>query len=338
MKKSAPWILILMFILLAGPMTVRGGIEKPGYILNAKFENDMFGGGTDRHFTHGTGISCLTSPIHWIVKAAEKLPWFTFEKSQGGTTDLQARGSLSLGQNIYTPEDITREELIKGDRPYGGWLYAGFGLVANQGSRRFDKIELTLGVIGPWSLAETVQVNWHSLFGLREPRGWDNQLNNEAAVNLFYEQAWRFDRRGFISGLDYDILPHFGGALGNVFIYPAAGITLRVGSDLQDDFGPPRIRPSLPGGGIFRTRTGFNWYLFAGVEGRVVLRNIFLDGNTFSDSHSVDKKILVGDLQTGIALQYKRLRVAYTQIFRTKEYDAQDRPDCFGALSISYQF
>src|SRR3546814_11015068 len=31
--------------------------------------------------------------------------------------------------------------------------------------------------------------------------------------------------------------------------------------------------------------------LFAGVEGRAVLRNIFLDGNTFADSHSVDEAL-----------------------------------------------
>jgi len=338
MKIPNALVVTLMALLFTWPEAALAGIEEPGYICSAQFENDMFGGGTDRHFTHGTAFNCLTKPIPWVVKAADQLPWFTYEKTQDGKTELQARGSLSLGQNIYTPEDITKKELIEEDRPYAGWLYLGFGLVANQGNRRFDKIELTLGMVGPWSRAEEVQKTWHSLFGFREPRGWDHQLDNEPAVNLFYEQAWRYDKRGFLTGLEYDLIPHFGGALGNVFTYAAAGFTLRVGPDLQEDFGPPRIRPSLPGGGFFRNRTGFNWYLFAGVEGRAVLRNIFLDGNTFSDSHSVDKKILVGDLQTGIALQYRRLRISYTQIFRTKEYDSQDRADRFGSLSLSFQF
>jgi len=92
-------------------------------------------------------------------------------------------------------------------------------------------------------------------------------------------------------GLDADVLPHFGGALGNVFTYGAAGVTLRIGSGLEDDFGPPRIRPSLPGSAYFLPGKGFNWYLFAGLEGRAVLYNIFLDGNTFTDSHSVDKSL-----------------------------------------------
>jgi len=37
-------------------------------------------------------------------------------------------------------------------------------------------------------------------------------------------------------------------------------------------------------------------YLFAFVDGRAVGRDIFLDGNTFTDSHSVTRKTFVGDL------------------------------------------
>ncbi|NLC71351.1 MAG: lipid A deacylase LpxR family protein [Desulfuromonadaceae bacterium] len=312
--------------------------SEPGYICSVQFENDFFGGGTDRHFTHGTAVNCLTQPIPWIVKAADKLPWFASEKGIIDQERPETRASISVGQNIFTPEDISRTDLIEDERPYAGWLNVGLGLVANQGSRRYDKIELNIGMIGPWSFAEDVQENWHSFFNLEEPRGWDNQLKNELGINLFYEQARRFDKKSLISGLEYDFIPHFGGSLGNVFTYGAAGFTVRLGPDLHEDFGPPRIRPSLPGGGFFRTRNGFNWYLFAGVEGRLVLHNIFLDGNTFRDSHSVDKKYLVGDLQAGLALQFHRYRISYTQIFRTKEYKTQESPDEFGSLSVSCQF
>jgi hypothetical protein len=123
-----------------------------------------------------------------------------------------------------------------------------------------------------------------------------------------------------------------------VFTYGAAGFTLRLGSDLDKDFGPPRIRPSLPGGACFRPEKGFTWYLFAGLEGRAVLRNIFLDGNTFSDSHSVDKKPFVGDLQAGLAVQWGRFRFSYTEIFRSKEFEEQESADVFGSLSLSYHF
>jgi len=214
----------------------------------------------------------------------------------------------------------------------------GFGLVANLGSERYDKVQLEVGMVGPASLAEDVQTFWHSLLGLHVPEGWDNQLKNEPGAVLYYEQARRFDRRESILGLEMDLVPHFGASLGNVFTYASTGVTGRLGSHLEDDFGPPRIRPSLPGGGYFRPEKGLNWYLFAGAGGRAVLRNIFLDGNTFSDSHSVDKRILVADLQAGVAIQWSRVRISYTQIFRTKEFKTQDTPDVFGSLSLSVQF
>jgi hypothetical protein len=340
---GAPFLVCAVVALLISADTGFGGgtayADDPGYVISIQFENDFFGGGTDRHFSHGTRIECLTSPIQWMTDAADKVPWFRSERARSNPKDeLKARASFSLGQSIYTPEDTTATQLIAEDRPYAGWLYMGFGLVANQGTKRYDKLELEIGMVGPYSFAEDVQTFWHSLLGLQVPQGWDNQLENEPGVVLYYEQTRRFEKQNIGWGLDADVLPHFGGALGNVFTYGVVGVTLRIGSELEDDFGPPRIRPSLPGGAYFRPGKGFNWYLFAGLEGRAVLYNIFLDGNTFKDSQSVDKKPFVGDLQAGLVFQWNRFRITYTQIFRTKEFDGQDDGDIFGSVSLSYQF
>ncbi len=75
-----------------------------------------------------------------------------------------------------------------------------------------------------------------------------------------------------------------------------------------------------------------------GLEGRGILGNIFLDGTTFSDRHSVDKEYFVADLQASLTFQWDYLSLRYTQIFHTGEYKSQDRSDVFGSLSISYQF
>lgn len=331
--------LLLITVFLCSWLWAGGPLAaEPGDLISIQFENDFFGGGTDRHFTHGTRIECLTRPLKWISKGADKLPWFSAEKAAGDPDEaLKGRASFSLGQSIFTPENTKATELVAEDRPYAGWLYLGFGIVANQGSRRYDKIELELGMVGPYSFAKEVQTFWHSLFGLHVPQGWDNQLRSEPGAVLYYEQARRYERH-VILGLDADAIPHFGGCLGNVFTHAAAGIIFRLGSKLDEDFGPPRIRPSLPGGTFFRPSKGISWYVFAGLEGRAVLRNIFLDGNTFTDSHSVEKKILVADAQAGMVLHWNRFRISYTQIFRTKEFEGQDRGDVFGSLSFSYHF
>ena len=118
----------------------------------------------------------------------------------------------------------------------------------------------------------------------------------------------------------------------------AVGATVRFGMDLPSDFGPPRIRPSLPGSALFDPGKDWAWYFFAGVEGRYVLHNIFLDGNTFSDSHSVDKEPLVGDFQVGAAITVGRMRLAYIHLLRTREFKQQDVHDRFGVISVAFKF
>src|SRR3546814_4428144 len=131
-----------------------------------------------------------------------------------------------------------------------------------------------------------------------------------------------------LNNLGVDLTPHIGGALGNVYTYGAGGVTLRLGEDLPSDYGPPRLRPALPGSDYFRPSDWFGWYLFVGAEGRLMVRNIFLDGNTFEDSHSVDKYPLVFDLQAGIAVDLRSeehtselqslMRISYAVFFLKK--------------------
>ena len=302
-------------------------------IFSFQFENDVFGN-SDQHFTHGTRLAWMAPKENvpgWVIDAASIFPLFEASASK--------RIVYSLGQSILTPEDISQSALIADDRPYAGWLYAGIGLVAVSGER-LDNLELDIGIVGPHSGAEMVQKTWHRWFGFQRPNGWDNQLKDEPGVLLSYERKWRRWSRFYALGLDGDVTPHVGVSLGNVLTQGAAGLTLRFGGDLSShyDFGPPRIRPSLPGSNFFRSRGGLAWYVFIGAEGRGVAHNIFLDGNSFRRSHSVDKKHFVGDVQGGVALIIGTVRMAYTQVYRTREFDGQEKTDQFGAFSVSVIF
>ncbi len=317
-------------------------------VFNVIAENDLWGSGKDSHFTHGTRFSYVSRNISSQCEKESPGLWEAF---RGGVQDLvpgileldTSRFSLILGQSIFTPEDITRRDLIFNDRPYAGWLYLGAGFITERPGGwvdAFDNFEFDIGVVGPASLAEYIQEGWHDVIGTTDPEGWNNQLENEPGVLLTYERKWRLFRPDPESrGLGFDFMPHAGLALGNVMTYAAAGATLRVGVHLEADYGPPRIRPGVQGSDFFNEPKGaFGWYLFAGVEGRAVGRNIFLDGNTFEDGPSVDKKTLVGDLQVGLVVTLKRWRFAFTNIFRTDEFKGQTEADEFGSVSASYRF
>jgi len=304
--------------------------------LSILLENDTFGSGTDRHFTHGTKVTYTTREYlpaedEPIAIIARFIPFWP--------DAARARGTYSFGQNMYTPDDISDPNLRPGDRPYAGWLYGSAGLIAvTPNGERSDAMVLELGVVGPASQAEFVQTRWHDAFNLTTPRGWDNQLRNEPGIALIYEQQRKIWQNELALGLNADLVPNVGFALGNVATYLSTGMTIRLGDDLTTDLGPPRIRPSLPGSAYVRQVDGFNWYTFASVGARLVGRNIFLDGNTFQDSHSVDKKYLVGDVQAGFAMQVSDWRFTYTYVLRSKEFNGQDKYDKFGAISLSYRF
>lgn len=312
--------------LAAGPA---GAVAQEAGTFTFGFENDRVAE-TDRHFTHGTLVTWV-SPRGGVPAAGEglmdALP-LVFEAGAG------RRLMLSLGQSIFTPDDTRARAVVRDDRPYAGWLYMGAGLLA-ESARRLQRLSLQVGVVGPPSGAEQVQTAVHELIDVTIPEGWDNQLDSEPGAVAFYETKWRRVLALGRGGYGLEVGPHAAFALGNVLTYGGAGASVRFGQDLGDDFGPPRIRPAIPGAGFFEPSDAFAWNVFAGLEARAVARNIFLDGSTFSESHSVDKRPVVVDVQAGFALRYRDLRLAFTHVLRTPEFEAQGELDAFGAVSLS---
>ena len=309
--------------------------ERPVWTLT--FENDLTNN-TDRYFTNGIRLN-RTSPVgavpEAVVDAARPLI---------GTIGT-VRWTVGIGQNMYTPSDITVSDPDPDDQPYAGWLYGTVGvlndLATGDGNRTQTSVQLSLGVVGPSALGEEAQKFVHEIVNSPEPQGWDHQLHDEPAVLLNLERRWVVPSEPVVGDLRGDVSPHVGLALGNVFTHAAAGFTLRFGEPPQYDYGPPRLQPHTPGSEYFAARAPddeFGWYLFAGAEGRAVARNIFLDGNTFRDSPSVDKELLVADLSAGVVMTFGDMRVSYVQVLRTKEFEGQEGPSLFGAFSVGYRF
>ncbi len=305
--------------------------------LEVKFENDLFSG-VDQHYTNGIRVSWLSpegdtiAPLQYVRDVLEKL---------AQDTNKTTRFGLAAGQDLYTPENRYRTDLITDDRPYAGWLYGGLSLhtvTAREGERKdLESIELDVGVIGPYALGEETQNFVHEVRLIDTFDGWDNQLKNEIGVALHYERKWRFfDPVSVIGPVQFDAIPHAGASVGNVVTQANTGGAIRLGWNLPRNFGPPSI---IQGGtSVDRLpQQSISAYLFATAQGRYVAHNIFLDGNTFRNSHSVDKKNWVGDMSFGAALLLGRFKLSYANAFRTKEYEGQKRITRFGSLTASFQ-
>ena len=307
--------------------------HKDDKFITLAVENDLFGGGTDRNYTNGIRLS------YFDVNAA--FPEFAHHiANQVPTFSINDTSSVfySIGQNLYTPDDIKHREQQPDDRPWAAFLYSSIGM-ATVTNNHIDELEATIGIVGPLALGEQVQKAVHKhLSDSPTPKGWSNQLKNEPGLILSWQRRWPQTVSYETAGLTFSATPYIGASLGNIYTYANTGLNLRI-SPAQWSDTPQRVRPSIPGTGYFETpENGWDWYVFGGVEGRAVAQNIFLDGNTFTDSHSVDKKIFVRDSNIGLAFTYGRTRLSYTLVHRTKAFKTQENADLFGAVSVAYKF
>ncbi len=230
----------------------------------------------------------------WVVRAARHMPFFP----AGGTVVT----SPSLGQNMYTPTDIALPNPPMTERPYAGFLYLGLGF-ATDNTKEQQQLQLQLGVVGPASLADQTQTWFHRLIGVCQSQGLAHPAQERTRPCPDIRTQLARLCLGQAAGSAFDLSPHLGGAIGNVYDYANAGAMVRFGFELPNDFGPMRIDPALPGANFYEPKDdGFSWYLFAGVDGRAIARNLFLDGNSFVNSRSVDKLPFVGDMQFGAAI------------------------------------
>ncbi|WP_424140725.1 lipid A deacylase LpxR family protein [Roseomonas chloroacetimidivorans] len=325
-----PLATVLATALTITPAMAQQQRPDPSGTLSLTIENDFFGG-SDRYYTNGF-LLAWRSPSVGLPEPLSALDR-TLDRLLGPG---QVRWGLSFGQNIYTPQDTDRRNPDPRDRPYAGYLY-GAATIAHSTGRAQTLAELQLGVVGPSALGEFVQNNYHDLINVRRAEGWDYQLKDEPVATLLLEQRWRLPL-GRLGGFETEAIPAVTGAAGNVNTYASVGGLLRIGDGLDADWGPVRIRPALAGSGSFQPRQEFGWYAFVGLEARGVARDIFLDGNTWRDSRSVDKRPFVGDAQAGIAVLWRGVRFAYTQVVRSEEFYGQHGLQTFGSISASFRF
>ncbi|PWS35796.1 DUF2219 domain-containing protein [Falsiroseomonas bella] len=325
--------LLLLAATPAAAQTVPGRTVDPSGTFVAIYENDTFSG-NDRYYTNGLLFAWRSpsyDPPAWLAGLTER-PNLLFPS--GGV----ARWGVALGQKIWTPEDTERHDPDPTDRPYAGWLYGSLTLMSYTPTA-LGSLELQLGVVGPSSLAEQVQSNAHDLINVPRAEGWNYQLKDEPGVNLILTRQWRVNRpTGVWDGVSVGVVPSVTASLGNVATYAAAGGMLRIGTELEADFGPPRVRPASAGSVFYQPVERWGWYAFAGVEGRVVAHDISLDGNTWRDSRSVEREPLVGDASLGVALitPWARLTASYT--IRSEEFTTQREPAQFGSISVAFRF
>jgi lipid A 3-O-deacylase len=307
-------------------------------------ENDSLYVNSDKHYTQGVRISDLGPDLE--PKSGWNDPWIFVNRlvpifAEDDAVPPSRRYAFLLGQSVFTPKNLTLKPPDPHDRPYGGWLYTGMGLLQESNHRMLENLEMDAGIVGPSALGKQVQNNWHQLIAKQEARGWSNQIQNEPGVLISYERLWRLPLIG--GGIDgVDFVPAAGATVGNVYTYGDIGGLLRIGKNLRVDYGPARVRPALSGTDYFDGDAldgKLGYYIYAGAQGRVVGRNIFLDGDSFRQSPNINKKTYVADLEAGFTVLWStKIRFDFSIVRRTEEFVGQHTPDEIGTAALAFSW
>jgi hypothetical protein len=93
----------------------------------------------------------------------------------------QSYFGYGLRHGIYTPWKKSWSYRLSDDHPYGGTLSVEFSrLSVSEDSKWMLSTHLSAGVLGPAAGAKYLQNGIHALLPASVPKGWDNQIRNEA--------------------------------------------------------------------------------------------------------------------------------------------------------------
>jgi hypothetical protein len=313
----------LVAVLAASALPALAGTPR---FVSITLENDFFAG-YDRHYTNGLQAAWLVDrgDLPKILRSAPPVRW-----------SADPEFVVAIGQRIYTPVDIERDIPDPADRPYAGWLYL-LADVRTQHGTIVDHVTAGVGIVGPASGARWTQDLAHRVMGQERAHGWGAQLEDEPTVMLGFERTWLGVAAGHLGRRSFDVSPRAGAMLGNALTYANLGLVARYGENLPDDVpaGHISLGPSRDG---YRGNATFGWYGWLGVDARAVARNVFLDGSTFRDGPSVDRKPWGYDYQAGVVLAWPQARLAFTVVQRSAEFEGQGSPDRFGQLALSFAY
>ena len=253
--------------------------------------------------------------------------------------DYTARVSYSLQQSAYTPQSQIFD--ARGvDRPHAGFLLFNARVNLEQdfegNGQVMDQLNLGVGLVGPASGANVIHRVAHSIAG-HGSRGWE-EIKSEPVVVAHYETGIRWVFGDDDDWVNFEAHPHIGAAVGNAYIYGHTGFNLRIGNHLRMDSGAPRQRLIASGTNFPRHGDYWSWNIFAGVDGRAVGHNIFINGNTYTDTTDITARPWVYDLQAGFELGYGAYRLTLMNFYRSKEFQQQHHGDQVLRLGLSAHF
>ena len=303
--------------------------------VSVTMDNDSFIGNDDG-YTNGFFVSTFDSPegeniaeIGWLARA---MSWSLLD-SNSSVVKFDIK---TIGQSMITPSDIEQDPptLPPNDLPYGGLLFYSDTFV--QIHQNFaDKINVTVGVVGEYSLADKTQEFVHGVVGAADPCCWDKQLDNEVVFQVGRSRVWKT----WVSGSgNADFLLSTDLQLGTISSSIGTGFLIRYGRRLGFTYASTLLTTSRTINPI-ATKTG--WYVFAGVRASYLANHIFLNGSKSYDDdfEKIDYKKGQISSTAGLAYSWKdwSLTIALNDMNIAHDDNLADDYTKYGTMTLSWK-
>jgi len=328
-KKVSLWV-VGIFLLL-GLSSSGYGQAEPGEIFRHELRigstNDSYTPGEqDYYFTNGLDIT-----YNRLTERRLLLKDILPDEQQ--KTILRFR----LGQEIYTPFEITENDLADLDRPYAGYLFLKTSLDNFWDSKNRLKLSVNLGVIGPKSGGKWLHTNWHKWFNFSDPEGWQYQIGHVPVINIGieYQRSRKIARWA-------DFIVTSGIQTGTAFNNLSLGGRIRTGDLNPMDYSS--INNSRLGTGSVTGSMAPDerkeWFFFFGFNNTAVLHNALIEGGflfSTDNIHTERAKPYLATLDAGFS--YSLPAVTWTlQMNQLSTEVAGARTHNYISVDFSYRF
>ncbi len=320
-----PWVTYAATAAVVGCANPIAQPGEPGYRPNPQhhlrvmFENDSFIG-EDNGYTHGSRL----------------------DYAQGIGNEGWAWG-LSLTQNIYTPDHMTRGNVMN-EHPYAGNLAVG-GALLHRAENVGLAAELQLGTTGKFSLAENAQHLIHAVGKMEQWEGWNAQVPTEVTAQLTLRQDWRlpFMEQRIGSCCETDGIFFTREQLGTVKLGGAAGVTLRFGRNLPNAMQVNGSEAANFGMGLL-TKPGYrpdklSWFVYAQGQVRYVARDAMMEGGVFHHYDSpCSRQPWIAELQVGSAVSYQGIDYYLGFVWSSRTYEHEAKNPMYGTCGVTWHW
>ncbi len=225
--------------------------------------------------------------------------------------DLKQKNvAFSISHAIFTPKNKNISTRDLNDLPYAGYVALNF-LAYKSSTNFFHEAGINIGMVGPFAQADTLQKNFHSVFGFNEPNGWDNQLNDKFIYGISYNAGYKTDPIK-IQNLSLDLTTNIKADLGNFYTGTLVGTSLRLSSIAMRSFITTGnfIGANETSVLNYEPTKSFNWALSLGIHYNR-FNTYYLIDKAIEEGYHLDELDYIIGQKLALDLYYNALKVSF---------------------------